>query len=318
MPAMVLLVAAHALRMRLVGAAVLVMVVGGGCSLRQVAASKLGDTLSSGAAGWSTEDDPELLREALPFALKTMEGLAAEAPRHRGLKLGLCRGFASYAAAFLEADADELESSDFEGARALRDRARRLHLRGRSACFGAIDLALPGTSTRLLAGDDAALASFRQSDVELLYWTGVAWGSAISLGLDRPENVAELPTVRALFERALALDEAWDRGSLHEAMIVFDSMPPMMGGSFDRARVHYDAAVRLADGDRASPYVTWARASAVSRQARDEFREALERALAVDLDAWPGDRALNRVAQRRARILLSRIDDYFFAEEETP
>jgi predicted anti-sigma-YlaC factor YlaD len=151
-----------------------------------------------------------------------------------------------------------------------------------------------------------------------MYWTGVAWGSAISLGLDRPESVAELPTVRALFERALALDERFDRGSLHEAMMVFDSMPPMMGGSFERARAHFDAAIRLSDGTRASPYVTWARSSAVARQERGEFRENLERALAVDVDAHPTDRALNRISQRRARILLERADDYFFTEETTP
>ena len=141
-------------------------------------------------------------------------------------------------------------------------------MRGRDACFGAIDLDRPGTSARLLAGDEAALAPFGEGDVEILYWTGVAWGSAIGAGLDRPESVAGLPTVRAIFERALALDETFDRGSLHEAMIVFDSMPPMMGGSFDRARAHYDAAIRLSDGKRASPHVTWARASAVARQAQ--------------------------------------------------
>ena len=113
-------------------------------------------------------------------------------------------------------------------------------------------------------------------DVERLYWTGVAWGSAVSLGLDRPERVAELPTVRAIFERALALDETFDRGSLHEAMIVFDAMPAMMGGSVGaRASRTSIAPSRSPAASAPARYVTWARSSAIARQARREFRESL-------------------------------------------
>jgi len=99
-------------------------------------------------------------------------------------------------------------------------------------------------------------------------------------------------------------------------MIVFDSMPRMMGGSFERARDHYARSVELAGERRASPHVTWARASTVPRQARAEFVAALERALAVDADAEPADRMLNLVSMERARLLLARADEFFFAEEE--
>ena len=287
----------------------------GGCSLRQAAASKVGDALATGGAGWSSEDDPELVRESLPFALKMMESLAAEAPKHRGLRLGLCRGFASYAAGFLEPDAEAIEPTDFERARAIRERARKLHLRARGYCLAALELERPGSGARLLAGDPELLAGFETGDVELLYWTGVAWGSAVGLGLDRPEMVAEIPALRALFERALALDEGYDRGALHEPMIVFESAPAMMGGSLERARRHFERAVALSEGRRAGPYVTWARASAIPRQARAEFEDALGRALAVDVEAVPADRMLNLISQERARRMLARVDDYFFADE---
>jgi predicted anti-sigma-YlaC factor YlaD len=287
----------------------------GGCSLRQTAASKVGDALAGGGAGWSSEEDPELVREALPFSLKLMESLAAEAPRHVGLRLALCRGFASYAAGFLEPDADEIEPADFQRAKALRERARKLHLRARGYCFQAFDLQGNGLGASLLAGDTSALAGLTRDDVELLFWTGVSWGSAIGLGLDRPELVADLPQVRAVFERALALDDGYDRGSLHEAMIVFDSMPAVMGGSLERARAHYERAVELASGKRAGPHVTWARSSTVPRQARREFEDALGKALAVDPDGEPADRMINLIAQDRARLLLARADDYFFTDE---
>jgi len=287
----------------------------GGCSANSFIAGKLGDALASGGSSWSTEDDPELVREALPFALKTMESLAAEAPKHSGLRLALCRGYSSYAGGFLEPEAEVIENESFERAKALRLRAERLYVRALGYCRQALDLEYAGAGSELESAPDAALARVSKAGVETLYWAGVAWGSAVSLSLDRPDRIAQLPTVRAIFERALALDEAWDRGSLHEAMIVFDAMPAMMGGSESSAKAHYERSIALCDGLRSSPHVTWARSSAVARQARREYREALEKALAIDPASSPPDRLLNLVSQGRARTLLARTDDFFFVDE---
>jgi predicted anti-sigma-YlaC factor YlaD len=286
-----------------------------GCSVNGFVAGKVGDALAGSGSSWSTEDDPELVREALPFALKTMESLAAEAPRHAGLRLALCRGYSSYAGGFLEPDAERIEGAAFEQATRLRRRAERLYLRAFRYCREALDLEFAGAGRELASAPDQALARIGKGGVETLYWTGVAWGSAVSLALDRPERVAELPTVRDIFERALDLDESWDRGSLHEAMIVFDAMPAMMGGSEARAREHYARSVALSGGLRASPFVTWARSSAVARQARREYRETLEKALAIDPDGFLPDRLLNLISQARARTLLARTDDFFFVDE---
>lgn len=285
------------------------------CSVNGFVAAKVGNALAAGGSSWSTEDDPELVREALPFALKTMESLAAEAPKHTGLRLALCRGYVGYAAGFLEPEADAIEVRAFEEAKALRRRAERLYVRALGYCRQALDISYAGASKELATAPDLALARITKSGVETLYWTGVAWGSAISLALDRPDRVADLPTVRAIFERALALDETWDQGSLHEAMIVFDAMPALMGGSAEGARRHFERSLALSGGRRASPYVTWARSSAVARQARREYREVLDKALAIDPDASPPDRLVNLISQQRARVLLARIDDFFFVDD---
>ncbi|MEO8198520.1 MAG: TRAP transporter TatT component family protein [Thermoanaerobaculia bacterium] len=286
-----------------------------GCSVNSFVAAKVGNALAAGGSSWSSEDDPELVREALPFALKTMESLAAAAPKHAGLRLALCRGYVGYAGGFLEPEAEAIESQSFGGATALRLRAERLYVRALGYCRQALDLEFKGAGGELETATDAALARVAKSGVETLYWTGVAWGSAVSLGLDHPERIAQLPTVRAIFERALVLDEAFDRGSLHEAMIVFDSMPAMMGGSAEGARRHFERSIELSGGLRASPYVTWARTSAVARQERREFRETLGKALAIDPESSPPDRLLNLISQGRARTLLARIDDLFFVDE---
>ncbi|MCL4838145.1 MAG: TRAP transporter TatT component family protein, partial [Thermoanaerobaculia bacterium] len=58
-------------------AALLLALALAGCSLQRLAARAAGGALAAGGASWGADDDPELVREALPFALKTIEGLLA-------------------------------------------------------------------------------------------------------------------------------------------------------------------------------------------------------------------------------------------------
>jgi len=287
-----------------------------GCSVRRFAADRIGSALASGSSGWSEDDDPELIAGALPFALKTLEGLLAESPENPELLLAACRGFTSYAAGFVAPEAEALPDLEFERAQGIRERALRLHLRALGYCRRALAIRRPGTAESLARDPRAALEFAQAEDVPLLYWSGASWGSAISLGLDRPELVADLPAVRALFERALELDAGWDRGALYEAMISIESVSPALGGSPDRAAEAYRRAVELSGGLRASPHVVWAASAAVAAQDRKGFRVALERALAVDPDASRPDRLQNRLAQRRAEALLGRAGELFFAEDE--
>jgi predicted anti-sigma-YlaC factor YlaD len=147
--------------------------------------------------------------------------------------------------------------------------------------------------------------------VPLLYWAGASWGSAIAIGLDRPELVADVPAVKALVERGLALQEDYSRGAFHQIMISLEALPEAMGGSTARARTHFDRAVALSDGLDPSPYVTLAGSVSLAAQNRDEFVKLLEQAVAIDPDKRPDTRLPSLIAQKRARHLLSRADDLF-------
>jgi predicted anti-sigma-YlaC factor YlaD len=287
-----------------------------GCSVRRFAVDRVGAVLASGGATWTEDDDPELVAAALPFALKTFESLLAESPENPDLLLGACRGFVLYAKGFVEPEAEALPAVEFERARALRERALRLHLRALGYCRRGLDVALPGASAALVRDPANALARAGRDDLPLLYWTGAAWGSALSIGsLGRPDLMADLPAVRALFARALELDPEFDRGALDEAMIALEALPAELGGSLERAGERYRAAVARSGGRRASPHVSWASSAAVAAQDRAGFRRALEAALAIDPEASAPDRLANRVAQARARVLLARADELFFEPE---
>lgn len=283
-----------------------------GCSIRRMAVNKLGDALAGSGTTFSSDDDPELVKAAVPFSLKLMESLLEENPRHQGLLFAAASGFTQYAYAFVQQDADELEDKDVVAAAQLRARARRLYLRARNYGLRGLEGRYPGLGPSLHAHPREALAKTRAKDVPLLYWTAVSWAAAISVSKDDPALVADLPQVEALIDRALELDEAFDHGAIHTFLITYEmNRRAGPGDPAARARRHFQRALELTGGQAAAPLVSLAEAVSVQRQDRAEFKALLDQALAINADARPEWRLTNLIMQRRARWLLARTDDLF-------
>ena len=266
-----------------------------------------------------SEEDPEMVRESLPFLLKTVESILGASPQRQDALLFACTGFTLYANAFLQADADLAEWDDYEVASQLDARALKMYVRARNYCLRRVEIDHPGITERLQLNPENAVTAFGEDDVETLYYLGGSWALAISLGLDQPGLVADLPAARALMNRALALDEDYNDGALHTAFITLESVPEAMGGSPERAREHFARAVELSAGLDAAPYVSLASGVSVMTEDRAEFEELLEMALAIDPDTDTSNRLLNLISQKRARNLLDHADDFFFepiAEKE--
>jgi predicted anti-sigma-YlaC factor YlaD len=287
-----------------------------GCALKTMALNSVANTLSASGDTFSSDDDPELVRDAVPFALKTYESLLASLPNHRGLLLATCSGFTQYSYAFVQSEAERLEPTDYAQSLVYRQRALKLYLRGRDYCLRALEIAAPGIVARLNRNPADALARFRKPAVPLLYWTAASWGAAATLALDQPALVGDLPTVRSLVDRALALDEGFGGGAIHEVLISLESVPEAMGGSDARARAHFDRALVLCKGQSAGAYVTLATSLALGAQDRAGFVSLLGQALAVNPGEDKSRRLANLVAQRRARALLARVDDLFVPDHE--
>jgi hypothetical protein len=284
------------------------------CSIKRWAVRSVANSLTSGVDVYGTEEDPELVRDALPFGLKTMESLLAVVPDHEGLLLTLCQGFTQYSYAFVQAEGDLLVNSDYPRATRLHDRALKLYLRARGYGLRGLEQRYRGISGELQLDPAKAAARIQKRDLPMLYWTAASWGSAISLGKDQPGLLADLPAIRALMERGLALDEGYQGGAIHEALILLDALPEAMGGSEAHARQHFARAVALSKDTKASPYVTLATTVSVLKQDRIEFEFLLNRALEFDPDRDPSQRLVTIVLQRKARALLEREDEFFLDE----
>jgi predicted anti-sigma-YlaC factor YlaD len=284
-----------------------------GCGLVQRrAVGMVASTLASSGDVFTRDDDLELVGDAIPFGLKLYESLLDSAPKNKDLLIATCSNFTQYGVAYVETEAMVLgEAQHHDEVAHLNQRALKLYLRAKGYCMRAMEVRFPGIGQKLLTDPVPALAKAEKKDVPLLYWMAASWGSAIGLGVDKPEIVIDMPVVRALAERALALDESWSKGAIHEMFISLDSLPEALGGSPAKAREHFARAVELQKGQSPGPYVALAVGVALPAQDRAEFEKLLQAALAIDPEKDPSVRLVTLVQQRRARALLDHIDTMF-------
>jgi predicted anti-sigma-YlaC factor YlaD len=291
-----------------------------GCSIRTYALRGAADALSGPGGNYATDDDPELIRSAAPFGLKTMEQLAEALPDHRPIRLAMASGFAQYAYAFVNEEADRAADKSMDRAKVLWLRARRLYLRARDYALRGLEIAHPGTIAALKGSDHgawkSALDKMTEGDVPYLYWAAASWALAISTAKDDPNLIGDLPVTDAIMSRALALKEDYEEGAIHEFYVSFDAARPAeQGGGPERARQHLERALTLSKGHKLGSQVAFAESVYVQQQKKAEFAAALKKVLETDIyvddPAWKKERLANIVAQERARWLLSKQQELF-------
>jgi hypothetical protein len=281
--------------------------------LANVAAS----ALSGEGSSFRSDDDPELVKEAIPFGLKTMESVLESTPDHAKLLGSACAGFTQYAYAFVQQDAEELESTDPVRSRVGIARTKRLLHRAVNYGFHGLEVTWgPGFAAAFEKDRAAAVKKFDSKEVvPLLYWTAASLGALISLSKDDMKMVGRLPQVEALMKRALELDEDFSDGAIHEFYVTYDnSRSESNGGGIKRAKEHYDRVLAITGGKKIGVLVSWAEAVAVQNQDRKQFDQLLDQVLAFNVDEEPRFRLVNLIAQRRARFLKSRVGDLFLEE----
>lgn len=291
-----------------------------GCStarnmaVREVAGALAGD---AAMAVYTSDDDPEFVRDALPFGLKTTEMLVRQDPENRKLYLACASGYVQYAHVFLFQEAERLEQEDYRKGRHLRERARRLYLRGRDYALEGLELDYPGITKQLKEGVTHGLVMLAEKDVPLLFWAAAGWAGGVASDVGNMNGVADLPVAEAMMRRVLELDESFEAGAVHEFFVSYEASHAGTGsGSYEAAEKHFQRAVELSGGKKASAYVGYAQAVAVRQQDLALFEELLKKALAVNVDAVPEWRLANVIAQQKAAWLMDRRAELFLEYEE--
>jgi len=212
-----------------------------------------------------------------------------------------------YAYAFLAKRAERIQENNLHRARKIFARARKHYTSAYQTGLARLDERHPGFTAALVRNPGEAVAIATVEDVPLLYWTAAALGSAIGLSKDQPEMIIRLPQVGALAHRVTELQPDYMEGAAYELLMIYEaSRPSMMGGSLTLAKHYYEVALSHSQGSSAGLYVSYGESICVQEQDREGFVTMMERAQAVKAGG-----VMNRMAKKRARWLLKRIDDLF-------
>jgi predicted anti-sigma-YlaC factor YlaD len=282
------------------------------CSINNMVANAL--TSNVGGTVFTGDTDPELVGDALPFAIKMFEALLDSTPKHQGLMLTTGSLFVMYANAFIQGPAEMLEIEDWQEREAALNRAKQLYLRGNTILYRALDTKYKGFINAVAQDDtrEAALKKCKKEDVALLYWTVAGGLAAYSLDVLDFDLSIHLPEWSAMIIRAYELDPNYGGASLDEFLVIFyAALPELLGGDKEKAKVHYQRALEKTGGNSAGAHVTYAQSICVPAQDYETYKDCLEKALAIDPDADISTRLVTIVSQRKARWLLDNAYKYF-------
>ncbi len=297
--------------------AVLPLLLLDGC-VKKLAMNAVAKALTTeGPSPFTTDDDPELVGDALPFALKMYESILVQTPDNDRMYYSTGKSYVSYAYAFVNTPADTISDARMEFRDHQYKRAKKLYLRGRNYLLKAMELRHPGFNACLDRDKtDSALALTTIADSALLYWTGMAWMGAFTVDKFDMSLLADIGKPIAILNRAYKLDPDFGAGALDEYFISFyGGMPKSMGGDKKKAHSCFDRAVKLSGGSRLGPYISLASAVCIPEQNRTEFENLLDSALAIDVDKYPDNRLVNTISRQKAQWMLDNIDNYFVGEK---
>jgi predicted anti-sigma-YlaC factor YlaD len=288
-----------------------------GCSLKEMAIRTVADSLTGDTGDVFTGDnDPDLIEDSLPFALKLYEALLEKTPDHQGLILTTGSGYVMYANAFLQSKALMLPLEEYETKVHLKKRAVNLYIRGRDILLEGLERNHPGIAAS--KDDDTTreiLLGVGVEDTALLYWAAAGWMGAYSLDPFTPETAAGITKAVLMIKRAYELDPDFSNGAIHDLLIQYYASFPMEK-DLQKAKHHFKAAVEISGGLLASPYVSYATSVSIQKQDAEEFVDLLETALDIDVDKAPDSRLANIISQRKAQWYLENIENFFLLDSE--
>jgi len=289
-----------------------------GCSVKKIAMRSVANALSGeGGTVFTGDNDPELVGDALPFALKMYESLLAGDSLNPRLLLATGKLSAMYAFAFVQTPAEQMSDNQIEQKQHDLKRAKNLYIRGRDYVLKGIEINHPGFKRLLNANKiDSALALVSIKDTAYLYWAAASWMGAVTADKFNLGLMMTIPRAVAMMQRVLALCDSYGQGSAHEFFIsYYGALPASMGGSEQKAREHFDKAVALGQGLKAGPYLSLATSVCIKKQARTEFEDLINKALCIEVNKSPENRLANLISQKRARWYIDHLDDFFLPAE---
>jgi len=278
-----------------VASIIVVTQISGCAAIVAKASADMADNLSSAILN---QNDPELVREALPAYLLLMDSLNGPESNNAGTLSAAAQLYAAYGAALVE---------DPERAKILTSRARD---------YGDRALCSAEKQACNLDGLDfdsylQAVQSVNKDDVEALYsysLSSLAWIRSHSSDY---KALADLPKIEAALQHVMTLEPGDLAASTCMYLGILNTLrPPALGGNPEAGREWFERGIELSDGKDLSIKVEYARGYARLLYDRELHDQLLNEVLASEVEQ-PDLTLFNLLAHEQAELLLASADDYF-------
>lgn len=254
--------------------------------------------LSTLTTNLNRQTDLDLVCEGAPAYLLMLDSLLVEHPDNYKLQLGGVQVYTSYAGAVGECGHPE--------------RVDAMTVKARTYGLALLHKETGITPEMTFPELAAALTKVDKGEVGPLFWGGYGWALWIAGQDGSPAALVDLLRVEQMMLRVVALDDTYFRGGAHLFLgINYGSRPLLYGGNPELARQHFERALAINDRAFLPVQVAYAQYYAKSQFDRELYQKLLEEVLAFDPAKAPELTLSNLVAQRQARRLLTKIDDYF-------
>jgi len=290
-----------------------------GCDIGKFTVNTTSKVLVRAQPGIQQESDFEMARQAIPGALKTVEGFWIVDPDNERLIGILTEGYCQYGTAFVEDDWEIAKfAKDLNAIEYNNDRATKMFTR-------CLNYALRSLGTKWqkdIFGTQEELAKRLKDtgsdDRTPLMFAGLALGSIINHNLTRVEMLAYLPSVQAIIERVIEMDQKHPPSNLQHAALpyialgmIHSARPKAMGGDPDKARACFEMALQKTSNKFLLARTLMAYRVGLATNDRKFFHEQLKLVLETAPSVWPEQRLANEVAHRKARRYLSKEKELF-------
>lgn len=257
---------------------------------------KAGEQLSATLMNF---EDPQTVGQAMPTLLIIADSMASSEDASHYALLSAARIYGAYTGAFARDD---------------RERQKILSLKGLVyAQKGSCKAKKKWCHVDRLNSDDftAFVKKLQLDDIEVAYAYGSSLLAYIEAHNDDWEVVASLSRATQLMEFVARHNPTYDNAGAHLYLGAIASiLPPAMGGQPEKAKEHFERAIKLTKGRNLLVKVEYAR-----RYARITFDKELHHQLLTEvLAASPRQEGLtlmNTWAQKEAKTLLDDESAYF-------
>jgi hypothetical protein len=151
-----------------------------------------------------------------------------------------------------------------------------------------------------------------RENIEMLFWTTMAWNAWVNLNLDKPAAIGESALAEACLKRVLKVEPDFYYGAPYVLMgTILAARPRMLGGNAPKAKTFFEKAIGLSDGKFLLAQYYFARYYAVRVQDKALFFSLVKAVAEARPDDLKEACLINQAVKQKMKTLAGMADELF-------